>query len=276
MKAAVIGYPIKHSLSPKIHTHWLKEHQVEGEYTAIEVSPNNLEKALGTMQAQGFKGCNVTIPHKVACVEFLDEISALAKDVGAVNTIIFQEDGKKIGTNTDVAGFINNIKQHQPDWKFKEKNICVLGAGGAARGVCVGLIREGVDKIFLTNRTKEKAEELQSLSPEKISIVDWENKGDYFANTDMLINTTSLGMVGHPALPCNITLLSKTALVTDIVYNPLKTVLLDEAEKHGLTTVTGLGMLLHQAAPAFEAWTGILPTVTNMLEQNIIKAMHNT
>lgn len=273
VKAAVLGYPISHSLSPVIHGYWFSAHHIDGHYQAIEVEPDNLGQTIQKLCDEGYAGCNVTLPHKVACMEHLDEVTSFALRVGAVNTVWFTEEGKKIGTNTDVAGFIDNITYQQPDWNFTGNNVCVLGAGGAARAVCVGLLDEGVERIVLTNRTRAKAELLVELDDTRIEVVDWEDKESCFSDMDMVVNTTSLGMKGQAALVCDCSGLPDHALVVDIVYHPLKTDLLQQAETHGLLIVTGLGMLLHQAVPAFEIWTGVRPVVDLALEDLVIGAM---
>ena len=268
MKAAVIGYPIHHSKSPIIHQHWMDEYGISGSYEAIEVKPDELQIKIAELVEQGYDGFNCTIPHKENIFSLCDEVNGTAKIVGAVNTVIIK-DQKIIGKNTDVFGFIQNIKS-QNDFDFKGKKALVLGAGGASRAVLYGLLEEGVDEILLTNRTKEKAINLQSLDPSKIKIIDWENKDDCLEKIDLLVNTTSLGMVGQRELSIDLDCLNAGALVTDIVYTPLMTPLLERASARGNDIVTGVGMLLHQARPAFEAWTGILPDVTDTLTAKIL------
>lgn len=263
IRAGVIGHPIAHSLSPKLHGYWLKKYGIDGEYKAHDVPPESLEDFIRTLPERGFAGCNVTIPYKEEVMEYLDEVDTLAQAVGAVNTIIVR-DGKLHGTNTDVVGFAENIR---PFITGKNKAV-VLGAGGAARAVIVALKQLGFAHILITNRTKERAEELaaqHSLQP-----VGWTEKEAALAQANLLVNTTSLGLAGNPPLELSLDALPKTALVTDIVYKPLETELLAAAKARGNPVVDGLGMLLHQAAPGFEAWFGVKPEVTNELRQFIL------
>lgn len=268
MKAAVIGYPIHHSKSPMIHQHWLEEHGITGSYEAIEIKPGELEVKIAEIIERGYDGFNCTIPHKENIFDFCDEIDNTAKIIGAVNTVTIKNK-KLIGKNTDAFGFIQNIKV-QSDFCFKSKRALVIGAGGASRAILYGLLKDGVEKILLTNRTKEKAVNLQSLNPDKIKIIDWEEKENYLNEINLLVNATSLGMVGQHELNIDLKNLNKNALVTDIVYTPLMTPLLERASAQGNDIVTGVGMLLHQARPAFEAWTGILPDVTDALTAKIL------
>ena len=207
--------------------------------------------------------------YKKSLKDLCDEVDDIAQAVGAVNTVTIQ-DKKLIGTNTDVFGFIQNIKSSS-HFNFENKTALVLGAGGAARAVIYGLVQEGVAAIKLANRTAEKAVELQSMASGLIEIIDWEEKDKYLKNIDILINTTSLGMVGNPPLELDLENLPRHALVSDIIYAPLMTDLLTKAKHRGNEVVTGIGMLLHQARPAFEKWTGILPDVTEELIEKVLK-----
>ncbi len=268
MKAGVIGYPIQHSKSPVIHQYWLDKHKINGSYQSIEIKPENLEVKIRELVNQGYNGFNVTIPHKENIFKICDEVNEAAKKIGAVNTVVIK-DKKLFGTNTDAFGFIQNIKSCQPI-DFSKKKALILGAGGASRAIIFGLLEEGVQEIILTNRTIEKAEKLKQLNPQKIKIINWEEKENFLNQVDLLINTTSLGMKDQNPLTINLENLSSKALVTDIVYNPLMTSLLTQAKDRGNPIVTGIGMLLHQARPAFEAWTGIMPEVTKDLEQKVL------
>lgn len=269
MKSAVIGHPIAHSKSPIIHEYWLEQNNISGSYQVIDIAPDQLAVGIKNIIDNGYDGFNVTIPHKQEIINFCDSIDDTAKKIGAVNTVIIK-DKKLYGTNTDAFGFIQNIKSSAPDFNFKNKTAFVLGAGGAARAVIYGLIEQGVQKIRLSNRTKEKAVELQKMAPKIIDIIAWEGVSEALKGADLLINTTSLGMQGSPALEIDLSALPTQALVNDIVYAPLMTGLLKQAQDRGNIIVTGIGMLLHQARPAFEAWTGILPEVTVELEQKIL------
>jgi shikimate dehydrogenase len=271
-KAAVIGYPVAHSLSPRLHNYWLKKYNIAGEYTAIEVLPENLADFIKSLDKNGFCGVNVTIPHKENVISFLDEIDKYAQAIDAVNTIVVQ-DGRLIGKNTDVYGFFENIK---PYITGRKKSV-ILGAGGAAKAVVSALSLFEFSEIIITNRTKKRAEDLinrldsRLRGNDKIKIADWEKRSEILQDADLLVNTTSLGMTGKGELDINLEKLPKTALVTDIVYNPLITPLLAQAQARGNLIVDGLGMLLHQAVPAFEAWFGVRPEVTEDLRKYILE-----
>lgn len=289
-KAGVIGYPVSHSLSPRIHGFWLKKYGINGTYEAIEVKPENLEEFIKyDMANEKYAGVNVTLPHKERAFLLVDETSKLAyaQDLKAVNTIIVRS-GRSIGKNTDVEGFIQNIVTAEPDFDFEKGKAVVLGAGGAARAVVFALANLKVPEIIITNRTKEKAEEIKKLLKEhyedmldqKIKIKNWEEKKEALKGANLLVNTTSLGMLGKEKLDIDLSLLPKDALVTDIVYNPIETDLLKAAKKRGNKTVDGLGMLLYQAAPGFKAWycvgenAGIQPEVTEELRAYVLEGLN--
>jgi len=263
IRAGVIGHPVAHSLSPRLHSFWLKAYGIDGEYKAYDVAPENLASFIRSLPEQGFAGVNVTIPHKEAVMALMDEVDDLAKDVGAVNTIMVK-DGKLIGSNSDVAGFRENIRPHI---RGTEKAF-VLGAGGAAKAVAVALKDLGFKRILITNRTAEKAAAL--AEQHGLQLVEWGVKDGALKDADLLVNTTSLGLVGNPPLDLDLTALPKSALVTDIVYKPLVTPLLAAAQVRGNPIVDGLGMLMHQAAPGFEAWFGTKPEVTNELRNEVL------
>jgi len=264
-QAGVIGWPVSHSLSPKLHNYWLKEHHINGEYTAVATEPHELISKINTLVEQGWSGFNLTIPHKEAIIPLLHDIDPTAKQIGAVNTVIIK-DGKLIGCNTDAYGFWENIRESVT---HKNKAV-VLGAGGAARAVIEALLSAGFAHIILTNRTRERAEALQTFH-EKVSVAEWEDRDTILKDADLLVNTTSLGMTGQPPLNIDLSLLPTSAVVTDIVYKPLITPLLEAAQARGNTIIDGLGMLLHQAVPAFEAWFGVRPQVTPELRQMILQ-----
>jgi shikimate dehydrogenase len=259
--AGVIGTPIAHSQSPKLHHHWLKMHGIAGHYIPMDVSEENLADAIRTLPKLGFVGINVTIPHKVAVLELADLVTDRATLIGAANTLIFRKDGKVHADNTDGYGFISNLKQNVPGWAPNLGPATVLGAGGAARAVIASLIEVGVTKIYLTNRTRPKAEVLKTEFGSKVHVVDWVQAGNILEDSATVINTTSLGMTGAPDFRVPLDGLRRGTVVTDLVYTPLKTRLLIEAEAAGCITVDGLGMLLHQAVPAFERWFGVRPDV---------------
>lgn len=271
IRTAVIGHPIHHSKSPLIHNHWIVKYGLTGAYEAINVAPKDLERDVQSFIAHDYAGFNVTIPHKIAIMEYCESIDDAAKAIGAVNTIVIK-DGKLHGYNTDAFGFIANIKQNAPDFDFTKGSAVVLGAGGAARAIVKGLIDEGVPEIILTNRTREKADAIKdALSPDKINVCAWEDRNDVLAKANLLINASSLGMEGQPALEISLDDLPSDALVTDIVYSPLETPLLTAAKQRGNKSVTGIGMLLHQARPAFEKWYGVLPEVDEELGALILR-----
>ncbi len=270
IKTAVIGHPIKHSKSPLIHNHWIKEHGLSGEYTTIDIAPENLKGGVQSLINQGFTGFNVTVPHKIAIMDLCTEITPLATNIGAVNTVTIKE-GKLYATNTDAYGFIQNIKENaRNNWSFEGQNALVLGAGGAANAIVYALLEQNVQSITITNRTREKAENLRSFSPDKITVIDWNDRNDACRNAGLIVNTTALGMDGKPPLEIDLSNAPKETLVTDIVYAPLYTDLLTQARTLNLQTVTGIGMLLHQARPGFETWNGIMPNVTQDLESLIL------
>lgn len=265
MKAGVIGHPIAHSKSPIIHEYWMTQHNVQGSYERLDIAPDDLEKNMCQLIDQGYDGFNVTLPHKQNIMTLCDKIDNHARAIGAVNTVVIK-DGKLLGRNTDAFGFIKNIKTAHPNFDFQNKRVLVLGAGGAARAVIYGLLQEGVGQIFIANRTRKSAEALQVLGENFITVMDWDDSAKLLESIDIIVNTTALGMIGKPSLDMDLVGLKQGALVSDIVYTPLMTPLLMQATKHGHEVVTGIGMLLHQARPAFEAWTGIMPEVDAHLE----------
>ena len=259
--AGVIGHPIAHSRSPLLHGHWLRTYGIQGHYIPMDVAQGDLKAVLEAMPKMGFVGANVTIPHKEAVMELVDHVTDRASLIGAVNTLIFREDGKIIGDNTDGYGFIENLRQGAPDWKPDAGPAVVLGAGGAARAVVASLLDAGVPEILITNRTRVRADQLRADFGARLSVVEWVQAGNILEDGATVVNTTSLGMAGKPELRVPLDGLRKDAVVTDLVYNPLKTHLLEIAEEKGCTTVDGLGMLLHQAVPGFERWFGRRPVV---------------
>ncbi|MEM6810908.1 MAG: shikimate dehydrogenase [Pseudomonadota bacterium] len=269
MKLGVIGHPINHSKSPIIHNQWLKDHGIDGEYTAIDIAPDNLEKDIKDYIEQGLSGFNVTVPHKQSVLSLCSSLEATAAAIGAVNTIIVSQDGIK-GFNTDAYGFLENIRQNSNGFEFRNKTAFILGAGGAAKAIIYGLLESGVQKIILTNRTYDKAQNLQEFDPYKIECVTWDEKERFLHEADLLVNTTSLGMVGHKELELDLSSLKKGAIVNDIVYAPLETNLLKQARLLGYETVTGIGMLLYQAQKSFEIWTGIVPKVDQSLINKVM------
>ncbi|MGR3461306.1 MAG: shikimate dehydrogenase [Roseovarius sp.] len=259
--AGVIGSPVAHSRSPQLHTHWLKTLGIPGFYIPMDVAEADLEAVLRTLPKMGFRGVNITVPHKERALELADMVTDRATIIGAANTLVFREDGKIQADNTDGYGFIENLRQAAPDWNPQSGPAAVLGAGGAARAVIAALLDVGVPEILLSNRTRPRAESLQQQFGRRVTVIDWVQAGNMLEEAVTVVNTTSLGMVGSPPLRVPLDGLRKGAVVTDLVYAPLQTRLLIEAEKAGCVAVDGLGMLIHQAVPAFERWFGTRPEV---------------
>ncbi|MHA6264275.1 shikimate dehydrogenase [Arenibacterium sp. CAU 1754] len=259
--AGVIGSPVAHSKSPQLHRHWLASFGLRGFYIPMDVAHQDLEQVIRTLPKMGFVGVNVTVPHKEAVMSIADNITDRATLIGAANTLIFRKDGKIHADNTDGYGFIENLRTGAPNWDPKSGPALVLGAGGAARAVVASLLDAGVPEIMLTNRTRVRAEKLKDDLGRRVRVIDWVQAGNAIEDAVLVVNTTSLGMTGKPELRVPLDGLTSRMTVTDLVYSPLKTGLLSAAEEAGCTTVDGLGMLLHQAVPAFERWFGIRPTV---------------
>lgn len=259
--AGVIGTPIAHSKSPQIHMHWLKTYGIKGYYVPMDVSADDLETVVRTLPKAGFVGVNITVPHKEKVLEIADLVTDRATLIGAANTLIFRKDGKIHADNTDGVGFVRNLRQNAPNWNPAAGPAALLGAGGAARAVISALLESGVPEIMISNRTRVRAEALKTEFGKRLVVVDWVQAGNMLEEAAMVVNTTSLGMIGKPPLRVPLDGLRKGTLVTDLVYAPLKTQLLAEAEKLECITVDGLGMLLHQAVPAFERWFGVRPEV---------------
>ncbi len=267
-RAFVIGHPIAHSRSPKIHGHWLKSYGLAGSYEAIDVAPGDLAGFIAALRENGFRGGNVTIPHKEAVFELVDRIDTAAERIGAVNTLWFG-DGRLWGGNTDAHGFAANLDEHAPGWAANGPAV-VLGAGGAARAIIYALKERGVRDIRILNRTLERAGDLRDRFGKGISAHRLEAAGELLADAGLLVNTTALGMHGNEGLPADPAALPDKAIVTDIVYVPLETPLLAAARARGLACVDGLGMLLHQAVPGFERWFGKRPEVTAELRDLVL------
>ena len=259
--AGVIGAPVGHSKSPQLHRHWLRHYGLRGHYIPMEVQRDDLAEVLRTLPKAGFVGVNITIPHKEAVLELADSISDRATLIGAANTLIFRAGGKIHADNTDGYGFMENLRQGAPRWSPREGPAAVLGAGGAARAVVASLLDAGVPEVMISNRTRVRAEQLKSDFGSRLRIFDWVQAGNMLDHAQLLVNTTSLGMIGKGELRVPLDGLRPGMVVTDLVYTPLKTRLLETAEEVGCTTVDGLGMLLHQAVPGFERWFGRRPEV---------------
>lgn len=259
--AAVIGWPIRHSRSPRLHGHWLARYGIPGHYIPVAIAPDRLAEGLGALAELGFAGCNVTIPHKEAVLALAAEATATAWAIGAANTLTFRPGGGFAADNTDAYGFMASLRAGAPDWRGPAGPALVLGAGGAARAVLAGLLDAGVPELRLANRTPARAEMLAEHFGPRVSVVPWAEAGAAADGAATIVNTTALGMTGHPPLDFSLAAAPADAVVADIVYQPLETPLLAAARARGNVAVDGLGMLLHQAAPGFERWFGRWPEV---------------
>lgn len=267
--AGVMGYPVMHSRSPKLHNYWLAKYGLTGTYVPLAIKAEHLRAALRALPALGFSGCNLTIPHKEAALAIVDRIDPLAHRIGAVNCVAVAADGSLAGQNHDAFGYIESVREAQPAWRADAGPIVVIGAGGGARAVLVSLIDQGAREIRLVNRTPARAKALAGELGGPITALGWEQREVALKGAAMLINATNQGMVGEPPLDLALDALPVSALVSDIIYIPRETALLAAARKRGNATVNGLGMLLHQARPAFQAWFGIMPEVTPELRAMI-------
>lgn len=265
--AGVMGWPIGHSRSPLLHGFWLRHYGIDGAYVPLAVPPDRAEQAIRALPAMGFRGCNVTIPHKEVAFRIVDRLDSSARRIGAVNTIIVAADGTLEGRNTDGFGFWENLVATAPAiWSVTRGPSVVLGAGGAARAVVVALLDAGAPEIRLLNRTQARAAEIAAdLGDPRIKVGAWDRRDKALDGAVLLVNSTSQGMNGYPPLEIDLSALPTDAIVTDIVYVPLVTPLLAAAAARGNPVVDGLGMLLHQARPGFHAWFGTDPQVTDDL-----------
>jgi shikimate dehydrogenase len=269
--AGVMGHPVLHSRSPMIHNRWFADFGIAGTYVPLAVEPAGLQAALRALAPLGFAGCNVTIPHKEAALPLLDEVDPLARRIGAANCVIVRPDGSLLGRNYDAFGFLESIRERVPNVDFTSGPAVVLGAGGAARAILAGLADQGCPDIRVVNRTLGRAEAIASEFGKPLSAHDWADRNRLLEGASLLVNTTSQGMTGQPTLDIDLARLPLRAVVCDIVYVPLQTPLLAAARARGNVGVDGLGMLLHQARPAFRDWFGVMPSVTEDL-RNAIEA----
>ncbi len=268
--AGVIGSPIAHSKSPLLHGHWLKSLGLPGHYVHLDISSDKLEEALRFMPTLGFVGANVTLPFKERILGIADTVSDRATIIGAANTLIFTKDGKIFADNTDGYGFLENMYQSAPNWKAADGPCVVFGAGGASRAIIASLLDAGAPEIRLTNRTKQRSEKLRDEFGHRIAVVDWVQAGDVLNDATTIVNTTALGMTGKPEFTISLDRINPNATVCDLVYTPLKTTFLQQAEDAGCEIVDGLGMLLHQAVPGFERWFGQRPMVDEAARKAIL------
>ena len=270
--AGVMGWPVGHSRSPRLHGFWLQNYRIDGAYVPLAVPPERFEAAFRALPALGFKGVNVTVPHKAAALALADSADDHAQRLGAANTIVIGDDGSLRASNTDGYGFLENLRWRAPAWSA-DKPVLVLGAGGASRAVIVGLLDAGVPEVRLANRTVARAEALAGDLGGAIACVDWDARGAAAADCGLVVNTTTLGMTGQPGLDMPLDTLSDDAVVYDLVYAPLETKLLAGAKARRLATVDGLGMLLHQARPGFAAWFGHEPEVSDELYRFVAEGL---
>jgi shikimate dehydrogenase len=267
--AGIFGWPIAHSRSPRLHGFWLDRHGIDGTYVPLAVAPEKFATAFRALPALGFRGVNITVPHKEAALAQCDLVDTQARRIGAVNTVVVDEAGRLIGSNTDAFGFIESIRR-PAQWDAASGPAVVLGAGGAARAIVVALIDAGVPALRIANRTRSRAESLAAELGGGIEVVDWERRAGALADAALLVNTTTLGMQGHAPLALDLSALPRHAVVTDIVYTPLQTPLLRDAAARGNPVVDGLDMLLYQAQPGFEKWFGVRPDVDEALRRFVL------
>jgi len=268
--AGVFGWPVAHSRSPRLHGFWLERHGIDGAYLPFAVRPENLAAALRALPVLGLRGVNLTLPHKEAALGLVDRASEEAKRIGAVNTIVVDGEGRLEGRNTDGYGFLAHLKASMAGWLPESGPAVLLGAGGAARAIAVALLDAGVPELRLVNRTPERAAGLAKALGGNILAMPWQNRGEALDGAALLVNSTTLGMVGNPPLDIDLSRLPRQAPVYDIVYAPLETPLLAAARARGNPCVDGIGMLLHQARPGFAAWFGVEPEVTSELRSFVL------
>jgi shikimate dehydrogenase len=260
-RACVTGWPVAHSRSPLIHGHWLRTYGIEGSYERVATPPGEFKRFAATIGVGGLRGANVTVPHKLEAFAECDRRTSVAQAMGAVNTL-WREGDILWGDNTDAGGFLGSLDEEAPGWRREVRSAVILGAGGASRAVAYGLLSAGLQRITIINRSIERAEAVAKVFGSRLFVSAWSEVSNRLGDADILVNTTSLGMNGQDQLRIDISNLKADAIVADLVYVPLETSLIRDARRLGHRTVGGLGMLLHQAAPGFERWFGIRPSVT--------------
>ncbi|MDP6788573.1 MAG: shikimate dehydrogenase [Rhodospirillales bacterium] len=271
--AAVIGWPVGHSISPRLHGYWLSHHGVDGAYVPLAVRPGDLAETLRLLPRIGFVGFNVTVPHKQAVLALVDEADPEARAIGAVNTVIVETNGRLRGKNTDAFGFLQGLRSGFPDWDPGHGPVVVIGAGGASRAVCAALVGAGVSELRLVNRTEARAEGVARDIGDSVTCVPWRRRGAALEGAALVVNTTTQGMTGESPLDLDLAALPTAAAVMDIVYAPLETPLLADARARGNRVIDGLGMILHQGRPGFAAWFGAEPEVTEELRRYILAGL---
>jgi shikimate dehydrogenase len=260
--AGVIGWPIAQSRSPILHNYWIDKYKLNGRYVPLAVEPDRLADAVRGLRGLGFRGCNVTMPHKQNIMPLLDRVDDTAKRMGAVNCVVIGDDGSMTGYNNDGNGWIDSLVEAVPTWRPDNGPNAILGAGGGARSLVVALIERGAKEIRLINRTFERAQAIAKEFGAPVKAYPWDKRGDVIGDVALLTNATNQGMIGKPALDISLDRLSKQALVSDLIYVPPETPFLKAARERGNVTANGLGMLLNQARPAFKAWFGVMPEIT--------------
>jgi shikimate dehydrogenase len=268
-RACIIGHPVAHARSPIIHRFWLAEHKIDGDYAREDVPPEKIATFLADFPNSGYVGANVTVPHKAAAFRALAHAEPVAAAMQVAN-MLWVENGRLCGTNTDAHGFVANLDECEPDWDTQIEQAVVLGAGGGARAAVYGLIERGVPSVVVVNRTPARAQALATQFGERVTIGSFDDLPAWLQDADLLVNSTTLGMAGQPALAIDLAPMQDSAIVYDIVYVPLETPLLAAARARGLRTVDGLGMLLQQAVPCFDRWFGVRPRVSPALRAALL------
>ena len=276
--AGVMGFPIIHSRSPLMHNTMMTENKIRGAYVPLEIKPGTLKLALEALPKLGFKGVNLTIPLKQEAISVVDELDPVGRLIGAVSCVVVREDDSLFGVNNDWIGFRDNLDDAYPDWRSETHNAMVIGAGGGSRAIVYALIEAGIEQIYLVNRTQSHAKSIAAIFKDHhVNIYPWEDLNDLVPKADLIINTTNQGMVGQPALPISLETAQPSTFVTDIIYTPLETPLIQAAKTCGLRTLGGLGMLLHQSRPAWRMWFGIDPVITekmrHLMTQDILNEL---
>ena len=274
--AAVMGWPVMHSLSPLMHNTWMEQEGLKGTYLPLAIEPGTLEPALRALHPLSFAGCNLTIPHKLDAMTIVDEVDEVARKIGAISCVVVREDGTLFGTNNDWLGFVGNLKQFFPDFRADTGNVTVIGAGGGGRAVCYAMLDQGAREIRLVNRTPEEPALIAAEFGGPITPVAWAERHAALDGAVMVINATSQGMKGEPALDIQLDTLPVSALAMDIIYTPLETPFLAAARMRGNPTLNGLGMLLHQGPAAWKRWFGIEPAITDALRRRMELALGST
>ncbi len=275
--AGVMGWPVMHSRSPLMHNFWIETMGLKGRYLPLAIPPERLDAALRALPALGFSGCNLTIPHKETAMATVDTVDDVARRIGAISCVVVNPDDSLFGTNNDWLGFLGNLRQTVPDWQPGRGPAVVLGGGGGARAICYALQQAGVPEIRLANRTRARADAVADTIGAPVQAFDWSERTVLLEDAALVVNTTSQGMVGNPPLDLALDGLPRAGIVADIVYTPLDSPLIVAAQARGHVTVNGLGMLLHQAVPAWQRWFGLTPSVTDplrkLMEDDIRAAM---